>query len=628
MNTHISNFLKKYMDDPDPRYAVALTGKWGCGKSFFVDMWVKELEKRRQKPGEDEDSIELQPVYVSLYGMRTVGEVVKAINREMHPLLYSKGMQMLKGFAKIAGKVTLNANFDLNGNPETSEVSLSTSLDSLGFLKSKDDSTIRGDKLLIFDDFERSQIDTKELLGFINGFVERSACHVIVVGDFKKLEKESKDAYEEYKEKTIGKIFEVKPDPKKALDVFLAEIPSNDWTKGQKRLILECFRLTETNNLRLLRQSIRDFNSVIEDIEIKEKHLPFMKALLATFIMVSHSNADKDLRDLFKDYVSKYLLSISANNEYKEKISGLQSKYNPISERIRYNVLDPYNIQAVNEYLTSGTSMTEYIGSKLTDLEKEATIYEKLRDYRYMEDEEFNALYEELKLIISEESPERSLPEIAQALGWLIKFDNFSIRSLDDKLLDIVESRYCAVIEKAESSEEVFQTYTSFLHTLSSFSAGDKRKEDVLSRIGKIKDEKMSGLPNRMQLLLRSLDNENVEELETLDYQSAPDRQSNFTLTPIFANEDPELIFDRIEKLSNKGRAVFTDFLHQHYMLSFGVDRKTVERQLPDLPFLEKLCDLVGQKMITIPSGITQSGYYDLRIALAEAIDRMNKVKQ
>lgn len=614
------------MEDPDPRYAVALSGKWGCGKSFFVDMWIKDLEKRRKKPVEGDESIELQPIYVSLYGMKTVGEVVKAINREIHPFLYSKGMNILKGIAKIAGKVTLNTNIDLDGNSDTSEISLSTSLDSLSFLKSKDES-VKGDKLIIFDDFERSGIDTKELMGFINGFVERSACHVVIVGDFEKLEKESKAAYEEYREKTIGKLFEVKPEPGKALDVFLSEVPSNDWTRDQKSLILECFALTETNNLRLLRQSIRDFNSVIENIEIKEKHYPFMKALLATFIMVYHAEADKGLKELFNDYVSKYLISISANNEYKEKISKLQTKYNPVSNRIGYNVLDPYNIQAINEYLTLGASMSGYLGSKLSEIEKEATIFEKLRDYRYMEDEEFNALYKELEVIILDENSEYSLAEIAQAFDWIMKFDNFSIRSIDNKLLDIVESRYKAVIEEAESSEEVVQAYTSFLHILSSFRPEDKRKEEILLRVGRLKDEKMSELPNRMQLLLRTLDNENVEELETMDYQSSPDQKSNFALTPIFANEDPEQIFDRITNLSNKGRAVFTDFLHHHYMLSFSEDRKTVERQLPDLSFLEKLCDLVGQKIISIPTGITQFGYYDLRVALAEAIHRMKKAK-
>ena len=37
MNANITQFLFTYMDNPDPRYAVMLKGKWGCGKSFSID---------------------------------------------------------------------------------------------------------------------------------------------------------------------------------------------------------------------------------------------------------------------------------------------------------------------------------------------------------------------------------------------------------------------------------------------------------------------------------------------------------------------------------------------------------------------------------------------------------------
>ena len=33
MNENISQYLSKYLTNPDPRYAVMLKGKWGCGKS-------------------------------------------------------------------------------------------------------------------------------------------------------------------------------------------------------------------------------------------------------------------------------------------------------------------------------------------------------------------------------------------------------------------------------------------------------------------------------------------------------------------------------------------------------------------------------------------------------------------
>ena len=37
------------MHNPDPQYAVMLKGKWGCGKSFFVNKWIKEYTPAGKK---------------------------------------------------------------------------------------------------------------------------------------------------------------------------------------------------------------------------------------------------------------------------------------------------------------------------------------------------------------------------------------------------------------------------------------------------------------------------------------------------------------------------------------------------------------------------------------------------
>ena len=44
MNENISQYLFKYTTNPDPRYAVMLKGKWGCGKSHFIQKWIKEYK--------------------------------------------------------------------------------------------------------------------------------------------------------------------------------------------------------------------------------------------------------------------------------------------------------------------------------------------------------------------------------------------------------------------------------------------------------------------------------------------------------------------------------------------------------------------------------------------------------
>ena len=63
MNENIRKFLNGYMKNADPQYAVMLTGHWGCGKTFFVDQWMKGLEKA----GEDrEEVIYLMPTMMML----------------------------------------------------------------------------------------------------------------------------------------------------------------------------------------------------------------------------------------------------------------------------------------------------------------------------------------------------------------------------------------------------------------------------------------------------------------------------------------------------------------------------------------------------------------------------------
>ena len=227
MNDNISLFLFTYMDNPDPRYAVMLKGKWGCGKSFFIQNWI-ELYKEKIKDG---DAV-LEPIYVSLYGLSSTSQITSAIDRVLHPFLYSKGVEITKKILKIAGKIAFKASLDWNDDGKE-DVSMDATLDSLSLLASHDDNASLGPKLIVFDDLERCLIDMKLLLGYINNFVEHGACHVIIVGDETHATDDTKAKLIDFKEKTIGREFEVMPDIGAAVDCFIDnDVPLTEWLKS------------------------------------------------------------------------------------------------------------------------------------------------------------------------------------------------------------------------------------------------------------------------------------------------------------------------------------------------------------------------------------------------------------
>ena len=201
MNENISQYLFTYMDNPDPRYAVMLKGKWGCGKSFFIQNWIEQYKGKIN----DGDAV-LEPIYVSLYGLNNTSQITLAIDRVLHPFLYSKGVEITKKILKIAGKIAFKASLDWNDDGKD-DVSMDATLDSLSLLTSHEKDAAIGPKLIVFDDLERCLIDMKLLLGYINNFVEHGACHVIIVGDETHATNDTKAKLLEFKEKTVGREF-------------------------------------------------------------------------------------------------------------------------------------------------------------------------------------------------------------------------------------------------------------------------------------------------------------------------------------------------------------------------------------------------------------------------------------
>ncbi len=245
-NQHISQFLDYYCNDKllNPQYAVLLKGKWGSGKTHFINEYKKHLKINNKKF-----------IYVSLYGVTSYDKIETKFLETIHPRLYNKKTIFAGKIAKQLLKGTLKIDLDAD---EKADGNASVQIPDF----KPEDLLNTKEYILIFDDLERCSINIINLLGYINFFVEHQSYKVILIANEEELEKTEK--YVLIKEKLIGKTFEFISDADLAYDSFLGELKNTNNIKEnilekEKSNILELFKKSQSNNLRALRQTLLDF---------------------------------------------------------------------------------------------------------------------------------------------------------------------------------------------------------------------------------------------------------------------------------------------------------------------------------------------------------------------------------
>lgn len=63
----------------------------GLWKILFVNKRIEEYTNAGE-------GVSLKPIYVSLYGLKDTSQITESIDRVLHPLLYSKGVELTKNY--------------------------------------------------------------------------------------------------------------------------------------------------------------------------------------------------------------------------------------------------------------------------------------------------------------------------------------------------------------------------------------------------------------------------------------------------------------------------------------------------------------------------------------------------
>lgn len=383
MNKQIFDFLKEYAKLPSPQYAILLRGKWGCGKTYFVKHWLEEFDKSDKLPA-NENSIELKPIYFSLFGMREISDIKSAIDRCVNPFFYSKTGKILKIAGRIASKIIFKTELDIDKDGK-SETSFSGALDSLSIFENDNKDEVKGVKFIIFDDLERCQIPMKQLLGFINYFVEHCDCHVVVIGEEKYLDDKTQHDLLEFKEKIVGREFEILPDIEAAIKLFVSEpMMATDFLSKETGIIQLCFECSATHNLRLLRQSLLDFSSLISALpsNLVENNHEYLRSLLACFIAVYAEYRNIDSHAFIVDWencaVNAY---VDTKDDESQKIRNLMGKYNRVNSLNQFEALSSEQVPKIVEHIEKGLSLASMLKNILSQKSRKLTALERLGSF-------------------------------------------------------------------------------------------------------------------------------------------------------------------------------------------------------------------------------------------------------
>lgn len=617
MNEDILRFLEKYKDDPDPQYAVLLDGKWGCGKTFFIKSWLDTFQT------ENED--ELAPMYVSLFGVQTVKQINDTINGLLFPFMNSKVYKIGKTITKMVASAALRFNVDYDGDKK-SDGTVDFKLDPLMDLLNDKKEELKGRRILIFDDLERANIGVKELYGYINRFVEHNRFKVIVVCNSTEIT--DKEIFNRFREKIIGRTFEIHSDIDAAINSFANEIPTSYFVQQHISEVKEAFKLTGYSNLRVLRQCIRDINQIFQGIHIDNGN-PYQNKELFYFLIrfvVLYSEMSTSNKDIIANWKQKYAQALASDRpemlELKRRISAIQQKYQPLEIKYGMDIFRERNdITFIPDFCLKGIDLVGYLNAKLVPTERDS--WDCLYQYYEMNNEDFESQYAMTESAVLNGSF-RNYQDYLKAISILIELSDLGIKEMNSKVFDTSKAyveKLIADISSSDSFADIKSNIINLLSCINQASDNNELRKKFNSGLNGIFATKLTELDHHYTEILENLSDDNLLELVDSMNKMLPDRSNSYQSYPIFKDANPEQVAKRILSLSNASKFHFYRFLNRRYGADTG---HFINRELiPDMPVLNE----IGKKLYEVVETLTLIDKYAVSslVELIKKIDTMER---
>lgn len=599
-NKNIVAYLDHYIKSENANFAILLKGSWGTGKTFFI----KNLIESWSRPTKPKDRfISVNPIYISLNGTSSKKEIIEMLKEKITPFIYSKGAKITKEIFKGFAKSTLKIDFDLIGDREK-DGSFDLSFDPVSIFKS-DNNTIKGNRIIIFDDIERSNIPVDEIYGFINDFIEHSKCKIILISDEDKIiandeKTESKYPYLSFKEKIIGQTFEIVPNVEEAVDYFISSdvFEIKKYLEDHKKLIIKIFNSSEKRNLRVLQRALFDFDRLFKNTKKKLENDPVKFSLLV-----------KNFLAYFLIYYLEYNTGDSeiVNFQSPFKIEDKKHHYYNYEEVMKsenlYHSTKLFTAAKLMNYITKGNyeELAAEINSSIIYNPSQEKDWEKLWYWKILEDQDFVDIIN----IVEEEfftGENLHFTEILHIAGIFFELIDAGLYANKTKIQ--VTERAKLLISNSKDLEQLTDSSLALRSSWrKSYISISTDEFQALLKFLKLQAKKKLNLKSEkfINAVLSGLNNSNIDNLyETFKtYDDA--NNSSYEKTSLFKKVKTKQFAELVFNLNNQAASDLEQyFIYRYYPEKTSTNLKIEAFHKDELKFIEGLKKELEKKITQI----------------------------
>ncbi|WP_368229853.1 P-loop NTPase fold protein [Aeromonas sp. R10-1] len=557
INSHVIENLDNYFELNNPEYAFLISGEWGVGKTYFVDSLIEQYKIEKK---------DVKIIKISLFGLKKSSDINDLIFQALHPLLGSKGVRMAGNMIKSAINFGLKVDIDGNG---TKDGNINASLKSTDLTQFFVEPMSKKNFILILDDLERTEISIKEILGYINFLVEISKLKVVLISNESQISSEDKIKYDLFKEKVIGKTFEIKHDFDNVIVKILNEHKESKLNE-HITTIKDIYEKSQLKNIRKIKRCIEDFEYLTSKIDKEQiKHVEFYTNLVRCFFTLNMQISTGKLNEE----------SIRKNYPFNDQKNSSQNELTNIYELYFKGYPQLYSGDSWCDFIYGGdygkikSDTNELVYFKKSESQT-PPVWLQLWNYQKLEYSDFLELSG--KLVDEFKSLNEPAPNIyLHIVSHMIKFIKSEL--IDFKMEDIKESVFM-YIDKYKDSKKWKEGYISKRGMngtgFNYLSEGDKDFDELRNLIH-IENEKS------YQQGLKELHQIDMDKILALlfdgdDTKENIDTYRKYRYDPLFNNFDPYEFSRKLLAAENKNISQFNQELFVRYTDNVNFNSQSV----------------------------------------------------